>query len=86
MARLKRKRKTSIAENVNNLCTVGGNVSGGSATEIPQKIENRNAYNTVVSLLVAYPKKMKTLMQKDMCFEKHKGIKGSKIHGDIVIA
>ena len=35
--------------------------------EVPYKIKNRTIYEPTVSLLGIYPKKIKTLPQKDMC-------------------
>ena len=57
-----------------NLCTVGGNVNGcyhcrkqyGDSTP-PQKIKIEIPYDPVIPLLGIYPKKMKTLIWKDIC-------------------
>ena len=36
--------------------------------EVPQKIKNRTTYDPAIPLQGIYPKKMKTLFLKDICY------------------
>lgn len=70
----KRQKITGVGKDVEQrepLCTVGGNANESNTVknsmEVPQNVKIKMSYDSVVPLLGNYPKKMKTLIKKDIC-------------------
>ena len=65
---------TNVGEDVKPLYIVGGNVkcvaTMENSMEVPWKTKNRTTIWSAISLLSLYPKKTKTLIQKDTCMPK----------------